>query len=165
MILPALKILSTCLISLASLSLTAYKISLLSFQEFFAASFLQANLGDTLVLFFQSVYFLRSLNLGYYGGIAMSFFLLLVVIGIIYLIYITIQTLRMKKDMLMMSSVYQEEGEVIEITDDYGKEGWIFIYGENWRFKSKNLLEAGDTVKVIKNKKMNLIVEKVEDIL
>ena len=166
MILPALKILSACLINSAGLShLTTCKMPLLSFQEFFAASFLQADLGETLFLFFKSVSFLRSLNLGYYGGIAMSFFLLLVIIGIICLIYITIQTIRMKKDMLMMSSVYQEEGEVVEITDDYGKEGWIFIYGENWRFKSKNLLKAGDAVKVIKNKKMNLIVEKVENTL
>ena len=164
MIFIALKILTSCFTSSASLShLTTYKFSFPSFQELFSIPFFQAGLGDTLVLFFQSVYFLRSLNLGYYGGIATGFFLILVLAGLVYLVYITVQTMRMKKDMLMMSSVFQEEGEVIEITDDYGKEGWIFIYGENWRFKSKNILKAGDAVKVIKHKKLNLIVEKIED--
>lgn len=133
-----------------------------SFLDFFPAG-LQASLGDTLILFFQSVYFIRSLNLGYYGGIALSAVFLLVLVAFIYIVYITIKTLYMKKEMLMMSSVIGEEGEVIEITDDYGKQGWVFVYGENWRFKSKNLLKAGDIVKVLKNKKMSLIVEKTED--
>ena len=139
-----------------------FNLSFFFFKNVFSSDLVQASLGDTLILFFQSVYFLRSLNLGYYGGIFMSFFLLLVFLAIIYLIYITIQSIYMKKDILMMSSVKDEEGEVIEITDDYGKEGWVFIYGENWRFKSKNHLKVGDMVKVIKNKKMSLIVEKVE---
>jgi len=129
---------------------------------FLQQTLLEVSLGETLVLFFQSVYFLRSLNLGYYGGLAMSLFFILCLAAIIYLIYITIQTIRMKKDMLMMSSVYQEEGEVIEITDDYGLEGWVFIYGENWRFKSKSILRVGDAVKVLENKKLSLLVEKVE---
>ena len=125
----------------------------------------QATLGDSLVLFFQSVYFLRSLNLGRYNVVFSVFFILLVVVIVAYLIYITVDTFLMKKNVLMMSSVLKEEGEVIEITDDYGKQGWIFIYGENWRFVSKDKLKLGDLVRVVKNKKLKLIVEKVEDSL
>ena len=148
--------------SLVSLfSLTALKVDLI---EFFTLALPQASLGETLILFFQSVYFLRSLDLGFYGLIGLNVLLWVVLAFFVYLIYITVQTLRMKKEMLMMSSVIGKEGEVIEVTDDYGKEGWILIYGENWRFKSKNILKVGDLVKVTKNKKMKLIVEKIEEV-
>ena len=69
----------------------------------------------------------------------------------------------MKKDITMMATVIGQEGEVAELSDDFGKTGWILIYGENWRFKSAKPVKVGDTVKVIKNKKMNLLVEKIEE--
>ena len=69
----------------------------------------------------------------------------------------------MKRDITMMATVIGQEGEVSELLDDFGKIGWVLIYGENWKFKSESPVKVGDTVKVIKNKKMRLYVEKVED--
>ena len=69
----------------------------------------------------------------------------------------------MKRDITMMATVIGQEGEVTELLDDFGKIGWILIYGENWKFKSEKPVKVGDTVKVIKNKKMNLYVQKVEE--
>ena len=69
----------------------------------------------------------------------------------------------MKRDITMMATVIGKEGEVIELLDDFGKAGWISIYGENWRFKSSEPVKTGDTVKVIKNKKMLLYVQKIEE--
>ena len=67
----------------------------------------------------------------------------------------------MKKESAMMAVVLGQEGEVVELLDDEGKTGWVFIYGENWRFTSKIPLKVGDTVKAIKNRRMKLFVEKV----
>ena len=69
----------------------------------------------------------------------------------------------MKRDITMMATVLGQEGEVLELLDESGKSGWILIYGENWKFKSKETLKIGDTVKVIKNKKMLLYVQKIEE--
>ena len=126
-------------------------------------SALQASLTDTLFLFFQSVRFINSLDFGYYKGFIFVIVFLLILAGFVYLVYITVQTILMKKDMAMMSTVINEEGEVVEILDEYGKKGWIFIYGENWRFKSEKPVKIGDTVRVINHKKMHLFVEKAED--
>ena len=118
---------------------------------------------DALFLFFQSVRFINSLDFGYYTGFIFVIVFLLILAGFIYLVYITAQTILMKKDMAMMSTVVNEEGEVVEILDDYGKQGWIFIYGENWRFKSEKPVKVGDAVRVVSHKKMHLFVEKAED--
>ncbi|MDE0091911.1 MAG: hypothetical protein OXN83_01335 [Oligoflexia bacterium] len=77
--------------------------------------------------------------------------------------YLLIKTIFMKRDITMMATVIGQEGEVVELSDDFGKAGWILIYGENWKFKSDKPVKVGDTVKVVKNKKMKLYVQQVED--
>ena len=69
----------------------------------------------------------------------------------------------MKKDITMMATVIGQEADVEEISDDFGKAGWLSVYGENWKFKSEKPVKVGDTVKVIKSKRMMLYVQKVED--
>ena len=121
------------------------------------------SLTDTLSIFFKSVYFFNSLDFsGYAWFVRLLFFLLFmsIVFGFLYLL---IKTIFMKRDITMMATVIGQEGEVTELVDDFGKAGWVLIYGENWKFKSKNPVKLGDTVKVIKDKKMQLYVEKVEE--
>ena len=67
----------------------------------------------------------------------------------------------MKKESAMMAVVLDQEGEVVELLDEEGKTGWVFINGENWRFTSNTPLKVGDTVKAVKNRRMKLIVEKI----
>ena len=128
----------------------------------FTPSF-SVSLGDMLYLFFQSVYFFNSLDFGGYSWFIFSLIVLVSLALIIGFVYIILHTVFMKKKMAMMTTVLGQEGEVVELLDDFGKKGWILIYGENWKFKSQQILKVGDTVKVIRHKKMNLIVEKVEE--
>ncbi|MBC6415764.1 MAG: hypothetical protein GDA46_05165 [Bdellovibrionales bacterium] len=128
----------------------------------FLLKFFKISLGEMLALFFQSVYFFNSLDFGYYRGITTLVIGFVVLAIVLFLIYITVKTILMKKNMSMMSTVLNEEGEIIEILDDLGKKGWVLIYGENWRFISEKPVKIGDTVKVLKNKKMYLFVEKID---
>ena len=118
---------------------------------------------DMMSIFFKSIYFFNSLNFGAYS-LFVQIILNLIIWGLIAgFIYILLKTIFMKKDITMMATVIGQEGEVTELADDFGKSGWILIYGENWKFKSKTPVKVGDTVKVIKSKKMLVYVQKVED--
>ncbi len=120
--------------------------------------------GEFISLVFQSLYIYDYLDNR--GFVSISLVLLTVIITVLLilgLIYLTVQTLRMKKNITAMGTVLGQEGEVVKLLDDFGKKGWISIYGENWKFRSKKALKVGYLVKVIKYKKMSLIVEKIEE--
>ena len=121
------------------------------------------NFGDMISLFFKSVYFFNNLDFGSYTLFARIIFVLITWIIIAGFLYLLLKTIFMKKDITMMATVIGQEGEVTELLDDFGKKGWVLIYGENWKFKSKMPVKVGDTVKVIKNKKMQLYIQKIED--
>ncbi|MCY4320806.1 MAG: hypothetical protein OXC37_00150 [Bdellovibrionaceae bacterium] len=122
-----------------------------------------ASLTDTLSIFFKSVYFFNSLDFSGYAWFVRFLFLLLFLAIVFGFLYILIKTIFMKRDITMMATVIGQEGEVTELIDDFGKMGWVLIYGENWKFKSEKPVKVGDTVKVIKDKKMQLYVQKVEE--
>lgn len=121
------------------------------------------SFGDMISLFFRSVYFFNTLDFGAYSWFVQIIFILLILAVIAVFFYVLIKTIFMKRDITMMATVIGQEGEVLELSDDFGKAGWILIHGENWRFKSKAPIKVGDNVKVIKNKKMLLYVQKAEE--
>ena len=114
-------------------------------------------------LFFRSVYFFNTLDFSGYAWFVRLMLTLLILAVIVGFFYLLIKTVLMKRDITMMATVIGQEGEVTELLDDFGKIGWVLIYGESWRFKSQTPLKVGDTVKVVKNKKMKLLVQKVEE--
>ena len=77
--------------------------------------------------------------------------------------WLAVKTVRMKRNITAMGTVLNEIGEVTRLLNKQGTKGWILIYGENWRFKSKETLKVGDLVKVIKEERMFLRVKKVEE--
>ena len=123
----------------------------------------ELNFGDTLSIVLKSLYLLDSMNLENYPWFSVITIITLSLLLLAGLVYLLVRTLLMKRDFTAMGAVLGEEGEVTEILDDFGKRGWLLIYGENWKFKSEKALKVGDTVKVIKHKKMDLIVQKVSD--
>ena len=77
--------------------------------------------------------------------------------------WLAVKTVRMKRNITAMGTVLNELGEVTRLLNKQGTKGWILIYGENWRFKSKETLKVGDLVKVIKEERMFLRVKKIEE--
>ena len=122
------------------------------------------GLGEFLSIMLRSIYLFDYLE---ERGV-MSFTLVVIVLLVTtlllaWLVYLTVKTMRMKRNITAMGTVLNEEGEVTEILDDWGKKGWISIYGENWKFRSEKPLKVGDMVQVVKHKKMDLIVEKISE--
>lgn len=128
----------------------------------FVMDFLSAGFGDMMYYLFKSIYHFQSADLGIYYWIIFFLFVFTLSATVIFLIYITFKTLIMKKDTAMMSVVLGQEGEVIEVLGSEGNQGWALVHGENWKFKSEQPVKVGDTIKVIRHKKMNLVVEKVK---
>ena len=127
-------------------------------------SFTIMGFGEFISLVFQSLYLYDYLEDR--GLMSWSLIIVVVIVSALLLfglIYLLIQTLRMKRNITAMGTVLGEEGEVTELLNDFGKKGWISIYGENWKFRSKKPLKVGDLVKVVKHKKMDLIVEKISE--
>lgn len=70
------------------------------------------------------------------------------------------------KDMTGMGDILNREGEVTQSSESIrGTQGWIFVFGENWYFHSRNKLKVGDIVKVTSYKGIKLEVEKIEEVL
>ena len=127
-------------------------------------SFTMMGFGEFISLVFQSLYLYDYLeDRGFMSWSLVIFTVLMSLVLLVGLIYLTVKTLKMKRNITAMGTVLGEEGEVTELLDDLGKKGWISIYGENWKFRSEKPLKQGDLVKVIKHKKMDLIVEKITD--
>ncbi len=78
-------------------------------------------------------------------GMTVIFALLMAV-----LTYLAVTTVRMKKKKNLNEDFLGEnsEAEVVSVHPG-GKTGLIFLQGENWRFKSSQVLKKGDTVKVV----------------
>ena len=127
-------------------------------------SFTLMGFGEFISLVYQSLYvydYLEDRGLMSWSLIIVTVIIsFLLLVGLIYLI---VKTMRMKRNITAMGTVLGEEGEVTELLDDFGKKGWISIYGENWKFRSEKPLKVGDLVKVIKHKKMDLLVEKISE--
>ena len=124
---------------------------------------IEMNFGETLSIVIKGLYLLDSMDLENYPWFLVITIIILGLLLVAGLTYLIIRTLLMKRDFTAMGTVLGEEGEVTEILDDFGKRGWLLIYGENWKFRSEKALKVGDTVKAIKHKKMELIVQKTSD--
>ena len=140
------------------------RIKTLVFVEMFIPDFSLLGFGEVISLTLRSLYLFDSLEER--GYLSLSFIIITFLIaGLLMfgLCYLVVQTVRMKRNITAMGTVLDQEGEVTEILDDFGKKGWIFIYGENWKYRSEKPLKVGDLVKVIKHKRMDLIVEKISE--
>ena len=135
---------------------------MLSFMGFFAQNLWASDMG-ALSLMFKIFYFFETMER--WGlistGAVVVFSLLATALLAFGLGWLVVKTIRMKKDTTAMGAVLGKEGEVSELTDDFGKRGWILIHGENWRFQSDRPLKKGDIVKVTGEKRMKLKVEKI----
>ena len=135
---------------------------ILFLTEMFIPSFGVLGIGGIVSFVLGSVYLFDPVEM---GGYQLPLSLILIVsllVGLLMLgaCYLAVKTFRMKKDITAMGTVLNQEGEVTQISDDFGKRGWIIIHGENWKFRSEKALKVGDLVKVVAHKKMDLIVEK-----
>ena len=120
------------------------------------------SFGDFLSIIVNSIYIFDYIeSTGQF--FVMTLVVIIIVVSAVIVGYLLYATLTMKKDITAMGTVLNQEGEVTELLNDFGKKGWINIYGENWRFRSKEPLRVGDYVRVIKERKMDLIVEKIDD--
>lgn len=127
-------------------------------------SFTLMGFGEFISLVYQSLYVYDYLEgRGLMSWSLIIFTVITSVLLLVGLIYLIVKTMRMKRNFTAMGTVLGEEGEVTELLDDFGKKGWISIYGENWKFRSEKPLKVGDLVKVTRHKKMDLIVQKITD--
>lgn len=133
--------------------------------EMLVPSFGILGIGGVISFILGSVYLFDPVEMGGYQLPLSLIIASSLVVGLLMLgaCYLAVKTFRMKRNITAMGVILNQEGEVTELLDDFGKKGWIGIHGENWKFRSEKPLKVGDFVKVIKHKRMNLIVEKISE--
>ena len=102
------------------------------------------------------------------GGYTLSLTFILpaaVFIGLICfgLSFLAIKTFGMRKDKTGFDALKGKEGQVEKLSQHQANQGWIFINGESWRFRSVDKVEKGDTVKILSVKGMTLQVKKMKE--
>lgn len=123
--------------------------------------FTMMGIGELINMLLQSLYlynYLEDRELLFSVSILLIFIFALAALALIYLL---IKTLIMKKNITEMGNILNQEAEVVKLLNDLGTRGWLYVYGENWKFQSATSLKIGDIVKITDCKKTILTVKKV----
>jgi membrane-bound serine protease (ClpP class) len=129
--------------------------------ELFITSFGLLGIGGAVALVMGSLFLFDFEKTGIHLPLMLvmstSLFLLTVVLG---LSYIALKTLRMPRNKGGTGRLIGAEALVVGLENQNGRQGWVSVQGENWKFTASSTLEMGDRVLIEEVEGLHLKVKR-----